>query len=53
MYKLDPYQPKVFTDENGVKNIIEYKENDAGKKVKVNQPLRYFFFSLTLGGCVY
>ncbi|SAM00138.1 hypothetical protein [Absidia glauca] len=30
----DPYQPKVFTDENGIKNIIEYKENDAGKKVK-------------------
>ncbi|KAI8340722.1 eukaryotic translation initiation factor 3 subunit G-domain-containing protein [Chlamydoabsidia padenii] len=36
----DPYQPKVFTDENGIKNIIEYKENDAGKKVKVTRKIR-------------
>ncbi|KAI8336129.1 eukaryotic translation initiation factor 3 subunit G-domain-containing protein [Chlamydoabsidia padenii] len=36
----DPYQPKVFTDENGIKNIIEYKENDAGKKVKITRKIR-------------
>ncbi|CAO3639926.1 unnamed protein product [Cunninghamella blakesleeana] len=36
----DPYQPKVFTDENGIKHIIEYKENDAGKKVKITRKIR-------------
>ncbi|ORZ26222.1 eukaryotic translation initiation factor 3 subunit G-domain-containing protein [Absidia repens] len=36
----DPYQPKVFTDENGIKNIVEYKENDAGKKIKITRKIR-------------
>lgn len=32
---LDAFQPKVFTDENGIKTIIEYRENEDGRKVKV------------------
>ncbi|KAI8083005.1 eukaryotic translation initiation factor 3 subunit G-domain-containing protein [Halteromyces radiatus] len=36
----DPYQSKVFTDENGIKHIVEYKENDAGKKVKITRKIR-------------
>lgn len=31
----DAYQPKVFTDENGIKTIVEFRENEDGKKVKV------------------
>ncbi|KAI9302476.1 eukaryotic translation initiation factor 3 subunit G-domain-containing protein [Cunninghamella echinulata] len=37
---IHPYQSKVFTDENGIKHIIEYKENDAGKKVKITRKIR-------------
>lgn len=32
---LDSYQPQNFTDEDGNKVIIEYRENEDGKKVKV------------------
>ncbi|KAG2220285.1 hypothetical protein INT45_009900 [Circinella minor] len=36
----DAYQPKVFTDENGIKTIIEFRENEDGKKVKVTRKIR-------------
>ncbi|KAI8060220.1 eukaryotic translation initiation factor 3 subunit G-domain-containing protein [Gongronella butleri] len=36
----DPYQTKIFTDENGIKHIIEFRENDAGKKVKITRKIR-------------
>ncbi|ORX53983.1 translation initiation factor 3, RNA-binding subunit [Hesseltinella vesiculosa] len=36
----DPYQTKIFTDENGIKHIIEYRDNDFGKKVKITRKIR-------------
>ncbi|KAL0090089.1 eukaryotic translation initiation factor 3 subunit G-domain-containing protein [Phycomyces blakesleeanus] len=36
----DAFQPKAFTDENGIKTIIEYRENEDGKKVKVTRKIR-------------
>ncbi|KAI9263118.1 eukaryotic translation initiation factor 3 subunit G-domain-containing protein [Phascolomyces articulosus] len=36
----DAYAPKVFTDENGIKTIIEFRENEDGKKVKVTRKIR-------------
>jgi len=31
----DAFQTQVYTDENGLKVIVEYRDNDDGKKVKV------------------
>ncbi|KAI8091141.1 eukaryotic translation initiation factor 3 subunit G-domain-containing protein [Gilbertella persicaria] len=36
----DNFQPQVYTDEDGNKVIIEYRENDDGKKVKVTRKIR-------------
>ncbi|KAI8376338.1 eukaryotic translation initiation factor 3 subunit G-domain-containing protein [Radiomyces spectabilis] len=36
----DAYQTQVFTDENGIKTIIDYRENDDGKRVKVTRKIR-------------
>ncbi|KAI8147840.1 eukaryotic translation initiation factor 3 subunit G-domain-containing protein [Fennellomyces sp. T-0311] len=36
----DAYQPKVFTDENGIKTIVEFRDNEDGKKVKVTRKIR-------------
>lgn len=33
--KLDSFQPQMYTDEDGNKVIIEFRENEDGKKVKV------------------
>lgn len=34
-YAIENFQSQVYTDEDGNKVIIEYRENDDGKKVKV------------------
>ncbi|KAF7729219.1 translation initiation factor eIF3 subunit g [Apophysomyces ossiformis] len=36
----DAFQPQVYTDENGIKVIVEYRENDDGKRVKVTRKIR-------------
>ncbi|KAI9267357.1 eukaryotic translation initiation factor 3 subunit G-domain-containing protein [Sporodiniella umbellata] len=36
----DSQLPQVYTDEDGNKVIIEYRENDDGKKVKVTRKVR-------------
>ncbi|KAI8992161.1 eukaryotic translation initiation factor 3 subunit G-domain-containing protein [Mycotypha africana] len=36
----DSFQPQVYTDEDGNKVVIEYRENDDGKKVKVTRKIR-------------
>ncbi|KAI9490936.1 eukaryotic translation initiation factor 3 subunit G-domain-containing protein [Zychaea mexicana] len=36
----DAFQPKVFTDENGIKTIVEFRENEDGKTVKVTRKIR-------------
>ncbi|KAI8637619.1 eukaryotic translation initiation factor 3 subunit G-domain-containing protein [Parasitella parasitica] len=36
----DSFQPQMYTDEDGNKVIIEYRDNDDGKKVKVTRKLR-------------
>ncbi|GAA5808914.1 hypothetical protein MFLAVUS_002313 [Mucor flavus] len=36
----DSYQPQVYTDDDGNKVIIEYRENEDGKKVKVTRKIR-------------
>ncbi|OBZ90358.1 Eukaryotic translation initiation factor 3 subunit G [Choanephora cucurbitarum] len=36
----ESFQPQVYTDEDGNKVIIEYRENDDGKKVKVTRKIR-------------
>ncbi|KAI9276276.1 eukaryotic translation initiation factor 3 subunit G-domain-containing protein [Sporodiniella umbellata] len=36
----DSFQPQVYTDEDGNKVIIEFRDNDDGKKVKVTRKIR-------------
>ncbi|KAI7893776.1 eukaryotic translation initiation factor 3 subunit G-domain-containing protein [Mucor mucedo] len=36
----DSYQPQVYTDDDGNKIIIEFRENEDGKKVKVTRKIR-------------
>ncbi|KAI7870805.1 eukaryotic translation initiation factor 3 subunit G-domain-containing protein [Spinellus fusiger] len=36
----DAFQPMAFTDENGIKTVIEYRENEDGRKVKVTRKIR-------------
>ncbi|RUP49004.1 eukaryotic translation initiation factor 3 subunit G-domain-containing protein [Jimgerdemannia flammicorona] len=36
----DSFAPQIFTDENGIKTIIEYRLNDDGKKVKITRRIR-------------
>ncbi|KAL1916794.1 uncharacterized protein VTP21DRAFT_5498 [Calcarisporiella thermophila] len=38
--ELDQFQPQIFTDENGLKTVIEYRINDDGKKVKITRKIR-------------
>lgn len=34
-YTIDAFQPKVISDENGIKTIVVYRDNEDGKRVKV------------------
>ncbi|CAO3691706.1 unnamed protein product [Umbelopsis ramanniana] len=36
----DAFQTQVYTDENGLKVIVEYRDNDDGKKVKVTRKIK-------------
>ncbi|KAI9313922.1 eukaryotic translation initiation factor 3 subunit G-domain-containing protein [Dichotomocladium elegans] len=36
----DAFQPKVISDENGVKTIVVYRENEDGRRVKVTRKIR-------------
>ncbi|KAG1146055.1 hypothetical protein G6F37_002987 [Rhizopus arrhizus] len=36
----DSFQPQIYTDDDGNKVIIEYRDNDDGKKVKVTRKIR-------------
>ncbi|KAG2199057.1 hypothetical protein INT46_007253 [Mucor plumbeus] len=36
----DSFQPQMYTDEDGNKVIIEFRENEDGKRVKVTRKLR-------------
>ncbi|CDS12438.1 hypothetical protein LRAMOSA04632 [Lichtheimia ramosa] len=36
----DVFQPKVISDENGVKTIVVYRDNEDGKRVKVTRKIR-------------
>ncbi|KAI9291263.1 translation initiation factor 3, RNA-binding subunit [Neoconidiobolus thromboides FSU 785] len=38
--ELDRYAPKSYTDENGLKVFIEYKDSDDGKKIKVTRKIK-------------
>ncbi|CAO3704083.1 unnamed protein product [Rhizopus stolonifer] len=36
----ESYQPQVYTDDDGNKVIVEYRDNEDGKKVKVTRKIR-------------
>lgn len=38
-WTIDVFQPKVISDENGVKTIVVYRDNEDGKRVKVSDEL--------------
>ncbi|CAG8599591.1 15296_t:CDS:2 [Dentiscutata erythropus] len=38
--EFDSLPFETFTDENGIKTVIEYKTNDEGKKVKVTRKIK-------------
>ncbi|KAI8986317.1 eukaryotic translation initiation factor 3 subunit G-domain-containing protein [Pilobolus umbonatus] len=38
--EVDTLQPQVYTDDDGNKVIIEFRDNDDGKKVKVTRKIR-------------
>ncbi|CAG8498874.1 20320_t:CDS:2 [Gigaspora rosea] len=38
--EFDPLPLETFTDENGIKTVVEYKTNDDGKKVKVTRKIK-------------